>query len=77
MTNKSELVRKAIQAGDNQKALSIASGFRLGMTKEQRAAIVRAHECYVNPGFYKSIGIDIEKARQEGIIEARRVVGAK
>ena len=46
-------------------ALSLAAKFpRLGCDK---AVIVRAHECTVNPSFYRQLGVDAEQAIQAGI----------
>ena len=57
-------VRAAMRAGDWALALRIAARFpRLG---EHRAAIVRAHEAYTNPRFYKQIGYDPEKLKADG-----------
>lgn len=50
-----------------KKALSIARGFRLGITKAQHNAMTRAYECINYPEFYTTIGIDIPTAIQEGI----------
>lgn len=58
METKLEKLKKAYGSGDYKKALAIASKFpRLGNEKD---AIVTAHECIVNPTFYKQLGYDIE-----------------
>ena len=54
----------AIRAGHWELALRIAARFpRLG---EHRAAIVRAHEAYTNPQFYRQIGKNHEALKAEG-----------
>ena len=50
----------AYNSGDFAKALRIAKTFTLGLSKEDRAQIVRGHECHTNPGFYRQIGRDPE-----------------
>lgn len=67
MIKKTDIVREAIANGDMKKALSIAKGFRLGISKEQQSIMARAYECMVHPDFYTSIGIDLSKAIQEGV----------
>ena len=48
-----------------KEALSLAAKFpRLGSNK---AVIVRAHECFVNPSFYAQIGIDTDESIKLGI----------
>ncbi|MDH5185114.1 MAG: hypothetical protein OEX12_14625 [Gammaproteobacteria bacterium] len=59
---KTELVRQHIQSGETKEALRIAKTFRLGLTTEERDLLVRGYECIVNPGFYRQIGRDTEKA---------------
>lgn len=59
MTKKTDIVKKAIEAGDFKKALRIAKDFRINVTKEQREKMARAYECIVHPEFYKQIGVDI------------------
>lgn len=66
MANKSEMVREAIKKGELKKALRIAKGFKINVTKEQRDIMSRAYECIVHPEFYKQVGIDIPKAIEKG-----------
>lgn len=57
-------LRAAMRAGKWQLALRIAARFpRLGVHKE---IIVRAHEAYTNPRFYKQLGHDPEKLKADG-----------
>jgi hypothetical protein len=65
--NKSDIVRRLVSAGEYKKALSIAKGFKLGMTKLERDLIARAYECLVNPSFYKSLGRNTDKDIRLGI----------
>ena len=65
MPTKIALLRAAFEAGDMPGALRIAARFpRLG---EHKAAIVRAHEALVNPGFYRQIGRDPEALVSAGV----------
>lgn len=66
MKKKTEIVKEAIKAGDFKKALKLAKDFRINVTKEQREAMARAHECIVHPEFYRQIGIDIAKSVESG-----------
>lgn len=53
MVKKTDVVRSAVAAGDMRKALSIAKGFKLGITKEQHDDMTRAHEAMTNSRFYE------------------------
>lgn len=44
------------QAGDIQGALRLAKGFRLGITRAERAQLARAYECFIRPDFYAQLG---------------------
>lgn len=66
---KTAAARAAFAAGDLKTALRIAKGFRLGLTPEERATLVRGYECMVHPEFYRQLGHDPEAA-----IEAAREV---
>lgn len=65
--NKSEKVRRLVRTGDYQKALSIVKTFRCGITRAQHDAMVRAYECIVHPGFYRSIGADLNADIEVGV----------
>ncbi len=67
MPNKSEKVRRLVRTGDYQKALSIVKTFRCGITRAQHDAMVRAYECIVHPGFYRSIGADLNADIEVGV----------
>ena len=71
---KTEQVRELIKQGELTKALRIAKGFKINVTKEQRDAMTRGYECIVNPRFYKSIGTDIDKAIADGIAVLNEIV---
>jgi hypothetical protein len=64
---KSDIVRELVSQGNYKKALSITKGFRLGITREQNDKMVRAYECMVDDRFYKSIGVNISEAIQDGV----------
>lgn len=67
MVKKTDVVRDAVARGDMRKALSIAKGFRLGITKEQHDDMTRAHECMTSPRLYQSIGADTSELIRKGI----------
>lgn len=67
MIKKSDIVRELVSQGNYKKALSITKGFRLGITREQNDKMVRAYECMVDDRFYKSIGVNISEAIQDGV----------
>lgn len=75
MMNKSDVVRSLVAAGDFKKALSIASNFKLGITKAESSAMKRAYECIVHPDFYRSIGIDIDETVESGIAIVKSLYG--
>ena len=66
MINKSNTVRELISNNEYKKALSIARGFRLGISKEDSDKIKLAYECLIHPEFYQQIGTDTIKAVDEG-----------
>lgn len=65
MQTKIAQLRHYMAQEDWPHALSLAAKFpRLG---EQKAAIVRAHECYAHPRFYLQLGLDLEACKAAGI----------
>ena len=64
---KSETVRRLVSDGEYQSALRIVNGFRLGITRADLDKIRRAHECYANGSFYRSIGFNPEAVIADGI----------
>jgi len=65
---KTDIVREAVASGNMKKALSIAKGFRMGITKEQHDDMTRAHECMgTSAEFYRSIGFDVDECVRKGI----------
>jgi len=69
METKISKLRACATAGDWQGALQIAARFpSLG---DNRAQIVRAHEAFIRPGFYRQIGKDPEALIAEGITALR------
>jgi hypothetical protein len=67
MIKKSDVVRELVSQGNYKKALSITKGFRLGITREQNDKMVRAYECMIDDRFYRSIGVNIGQAIQDGV----------
>lgn len=72
---KSDMVRRYVSEGDFKKALRIASDFKLGITKSQSSTMKRAYECMVHPDFYRSIGVDIAEAVNDGISIVKSIYG--
>lgn len=72
--SKSELVRSYIRNGQWKEALRDAKDFRIGVTKEQRSVMARAYECIVHPGFYLSIGKNLDECIEAGKKTLSRVV---
>ena len=63
-TTKLSEVKKCLAQNDLQGALRIAAKFqKLG---EHKAQIVRAHEAFVRPAFYKQLGKNIEETKEAG-----------
>lgn len=75
MERKSDIVRRFVAQGDYRKALSIAKGFRLGITPEQRSTMTRAYECMVHPDFYISLGTNLPQAIDEGVSVLTKLYG--
>lgn len=67
MKKKTDIVRELVSAGENKKALQIAKGFKIGITKDESVAMQRAYECMVNPSFYREIGKNVEEEIEKGI----------
>lgn len=62
---KIDILRDLMKSEKWREAMSLAAKFpSLGAEKE---VITRAHGCYTNPHFYKSIRIDTDAAIQAGI----------
>ena len=70
------IVRKLIAEGKHKKALAIAKGFRLGITKEESAKMSRAYECMVHREFYKQLGRNPDEEIKEGIVILKRLYGS-
>jgi len=71
---KAQEVKQLAAEGNYQAALRGAKDFHIGVTKDQRSVMCRAYEAIVHPRFYKQIGIDTEKAIQEGIKVLRTII---
>ena len=72
---KTNIVRKHLADGNHKKALGIAKGFRLGLTKEESAKVNRAYECMVHRGFYEQIGRCPEQEIEAGVSVLDRLYG--
>jgi len=69
METKLSKLKQCAASDDWAGALRIAAKFAdLG---EFKPVIVRAHECLVNPGFYRQLGRDPDAAVSEGIAALR------
>jgi len=75
LVKKTDIVREAVAAGQWKKALSIAKGFRMGITKEQSDAMIRGFECMTNPRFYASLGMDIDSIVAKGVETVQQLYG--
>lgn len=58
--NKTQQAVSAFEAGNVKEALKIASGFRIGVTKEERSVMKTGYECIVHPEFYQQLGKDLD-----------------
>jgi len=74
MIKKTDKVRALVQAGNYQAALRIASKFRL-LTREDKKALVMAHECHHSPDFYAQLGLNPDKLKQHGVEILKRLWG--
>ena len=73
---KTDIVRKLIAEGNHKKALVIAKGFKLGITKDESSQMTRAYECMVHREFYEQIGRNPEQEINAGIMVLNRLYGA-
>lgn len=64
---KSDTVRRLTRSGEYKKALRIAKGFRLGITREQSDKMGIAYECMVHPQFYEQLGFVIDEKIDDGV----------
>ena len=64
---KSDMVRRLTRSGEYKKALRIAKGFRLGITREQSDKMGIAYECMVHPSFYEQLGINANEKVDDGV----------
>lgn len=66
MEKPTDVAREHYRNGRIKEALRIAKTFRLGLTKEEKASISRAYECFIHSEFYKMIGKNIEEEIEKG-----------
>lgn len=75
MERKSDKVRRLVAGGSFKEALSIAKGFRIGITKAEADAMTLAYECMAHDRFYKSLGYDLDQKIADGIAVLNRLYG--
>lgn len=75
MERKSDKVRRLVSAGEYKAALSIAKGFRLGISREDHDMMLRGYECMVHPGFYRQLGYDEAEEARKGVETVRKLYG--
>lgn len=75
MEKKTEKVRRLVAEGDLKGALSIAKGFRLGISKADSDDMRRGYEAMWNPTFYQSLGMNPAEIAQKGVDTVIRLYG--
>lgn len=60
MLSKTHQAIEAFNRLDFKEALRISSGFRIGMSKEERATLKTGYECIVHRDFYQQLQKDTE-----------------
>lgn len=68
MKTKTQQVQDSFAAGNFQDGLRIAKTFKLGLTKEEQAQIVRGYECKVRPDFFRAIKKDPEQEYVKALV---------
>lgn len=61
MTNRQQ-VKVHVENGDFKKALKLTKAWR---EDKDQDVLVRGYECMTNPGFYKSLGLNVEDCINE------------
>ena len=74
MVKKTDRVRDFVKAGNFQAALRIAAKFRM-LSKDDKKALVMAHECQHSPEFYVQVGMNPDELKQKGIAVLMRLYG--
>ncbi|WP_374349186.1 hypothetical protein [Chitinimonas sp.] len=64
METKLSVVKQHMQAGNWQKAISLAA--RFPRLDRHRDAILNAHTAYIHPHFLSQLGKDVAAAKEEG-----------
>lgn len=78
MRKKTDMAREAYDRGDVKAALRIAKTFRIGLTKDERDALVRGYECMVHPEFYQMLGKDPAREIEKGVrVFSRKIAKAE
>lgn len=68
MKTKTEQVQDFFAGGKFLEGLRIAKTFRLGLTKEEQAQIVRGYECKVRPDFFLAIKKNPEQEYAKALV---------
>ncbi|MBF0350932.1 MAG: hypothetical protein HQM11_07855 [SAR324 cluster bacterium] len=71
---KTERLKQLVKAEDWKQALQIAHTFRR-VEKEDRTALVRAHEVLNFPGFYSQLGMDPQQLLLHGVNTLKKLWG--
>jgi hypothetical protein len=70
MKTKTEMIRRAIEEGQDSKALTIAS--RLARLGEQRDDIMRAKSAKLSPSLYEQMGYNVPSVIDQGLQAVRQ-----
>jgi len=70
---KTEQLKQLIENNEMDKALSLAKSFKIWDRKEDKEVVILAHECNVNPDFYRQIGKDVPACIEAGVNTLKRI----
>lgn len=77
LEKKSNKVRRLVATGEYKAALSIAKGFRVGISREDIGTMTRGFECMVHPGFYAQLGMDESYEIDRAIKTVKKLYGTE
>lgn len=72
---KTDIVKGAVANKDFKKALKIAKGFQMSLTKKQKDEIALAYDCMIHPDFYKQLGMNVDEKIEIGIKTVTLIYG--
>ena len=72
---KTDTVRRLVREHEYRSALRIVKDFRLGISRDDLAAMRLAYECMVSPGFYQQLGRDPAAEIDSGVGVLVRLYG--